>query len=264
MSIKNRLRIFLFNVFGSKNIDFLRYLKFKQNFGRYVNYNKETFSKKFSYSYEREMQVIPRILKNPQVIIDVGANYGTYSFFFSRLYPHAKIFAFEPATSSYNILRKIIKSFHLDNVVPIKKGLGSKEEKKQIVMPMQYTILAYVSDGKTPNKQDKTEDIEITTIDNFCKKNNIKNIDFIKCDVEGFELNVLKGAEKSLRKFKPIVFVEIEERHTKKYGINPEEMLRFFKKIGYGSYLVRGNLIEKADKIVPEIPLYVFSSKDLF
>ena len=264
MSIKNRLRIFLFNVFGSKNMDFLRYLKFKQNFGRYVNYNKETFSKKFPYSYEREMQVIPKILKNPETIIDIGANYGTYSFFLSKLYPQAKIIAFEPSTSSYRILMKIKRAFGLSNVFPIKKGLGEKEEEKEIVMPMHYTIIAYVAEkGSKKGKGDNSESIQITTLDSFVKRNKITNIDFIKCDVEGFELFVFKGARKTLRKHKPLVFVEIEERHTKKYKINPQEVLKFLKKIGYRAYSIKGDGIEKAEKIVPEVPLYLFSPKKL-
>ncbi len=265
MSIKNRLRSFLFNVLNSENINFLRYLKFKQNFGKYVNYNKETFSKKFPYSYEREMQVIPRILKNPETIIDIGANYGTYSFFLSKLYPQAKIFAFEPATSSYEILKKITRTFRLQNVFPIKEGLGEKEEKKEIVMPRHYTIIAYVAEsGARKGKEDSSEEIKITTLDSFVQRNKIQGIDFIKCDVEGFELSVFRGARKTLRKHKPIIFVEIEERHTKKYGVNPQEVLKFLKKIGYNSYSVRGNLIEKADKIIPEIPLYIFSTRGLF
>ena len=113
------------------------------------------------------------------------------------------------------------------------------------------------------NKEDDSEEIEITTLDNFVKKNKIQRIDFIKCDVEGFELSVFKGAKKTLRKFKPVVFVEIEERHTKKYKINPQDVLDFFKNIGYKSYSVKKDKIERADKVIPEIPLYIFSIKKI-
>mgnify|MGYP001561775123 CR=1 FL=1 len=266
MSIKNRLRTFLFNVFSSKNIDFLRYIKFRNNFGKYRKYeSKELFAQKFSKSYEPEMQVIPRILKNPQVIIDIGANYGTYSFFLSKLYPEAKIFSFEPATSSYSILKRIINHFRLRNVFAIKKGLGEKEEIKEIIMPKHYTIIAYVADKNTKkNKEDSSEKIEITTLDSFIQRNKIKSIDFIKCDIEGFELNAFKGAQKTLRKFKPIIFVEIEQRHTEKYNLDSQHILNFLKKLGYRSYSVSGNIIERIDKIIPEIPLYIFSGKNLF
>lgn len=265
MRLRDKIRILLFHTLGDENVDRLRYLKFSYKFSKFSKIgDKRIFAEKFSQFYEPEMALIPKILKNPGVIIDVGANYGPYSFFLSKLYPESKIFAFEPATRSYLIFKKIIKRFNLKNVIPIKKGLGSKEEIKEIVMPLQYTILAYVSDKKTrKNSQDKVEKIEITTLDNFVKRNKIQKVDFIKCDVEGFELNVFRGAKKTIRKFKPILLIEIEERHTKKYGINPQDVLKFFKKLGYFSYFVHGNEISRTDKITSNIPLYLFSIKNL-
>ena len=261
MRLKDKIRILLFKILGSKNVDRLRYLKFSYKFNKFTKYkNKDLFVKKFSKFYEPEMTIIPKILNNPEVIIDIGANYGPYSFFLSKIYPGAKIFAFEPATRSYDIFKKIIGIFNLDNVIPIKKGLGIKEEDKEIVMPAQYTILAYVSAENTKkNKEDQTEKIQITTLDSFVKKNKIKRIDFIKCDVEGFELNVFKGAKKSLRKFKPIIFVEIEERHTNKYLINPEEMISFFERLDYDCYSIKGKTMKKTKTINKEVPLYLFT-----
>ncbi len=265
MKLKNRLRLLTFSILGHKNIDLLRYLKFLHKFSEFSGIkDRDVFAKKFSKSYEQEMSAIPKIIENPKVIIDIGANYGTYSFFLSKLYPIAKIFAFEPAKSPYGILKKIKKRFSLDNVIPVKKGLGEKEEEREIITPMHYTIIAYISDKNSKkNKEDESEEIKIITLDNFVRRNKIKNVNFIKCDVEGFELSVFKGASKTLKRFKPLVFVEIEERHTKKYGINPQQVLDFFKKLEYKSYSIKNGKIEKADKIIPEKPLYVFSMEKI-
>ena len=265
MSLKDFIRKGLFSLLGSKNVDLIRYLKFSRKFSSFLKLTKrEVFIKKFSQSYEPEMATIPRLLKNPGTIIDIGANYGTYSFFLSKLYPNSKIIAFEPATSSFGILRRIIRCFSLRNVIPVKKGLGEKIENKEIIFPRNYTIIAHVA-GKNSkkNKEDKSEDIEITTLDSFVKRNKIKGIDLMKCDVEGFELSVFRGAKKSLKKFKPLVFVEIEQRHTEKYGIDARNVLKFLEKIGYRSYFVKGDEIKKTNKIVPQIPLYIFSTKEL-
>lgn len=265
MNLKNKLRLFIFNLLGPENVDKLRYIKFKYKFNKFLRYkDKNVFIKKFSEFYEPEMAIIPKILHGPEVIIDIGANYGPYSFFLSKLYPQARIFAFEPAKSSYDILSRIIKKFNLNNVIPIKKGLGDKEERKEIVIPLQYTILAYISD-KNAKKGDKdvAEEIGMTTLDNFVQRNKIAKIDFIKCDVEGFELNVFKGARKSIKKFRPIVFAEVEERHTQKYGIKPQQVYNFFKKLGYDCYSIpiKNRNITKTNKIRGEIPLYLFIYK---
>ena len=229
MKIKNKIRILLLKILGSENVDTLRYIKFKYKFGKFSRYkDKNSFIKAFSRFYEPEMALIPKILNNPEVIIDIGANYGTYSFYFSKLYPNSKIFAFEPSTRTFNIFGKIIKKFNLKNVIPLKKGLGSKEEKKKIVMPAHYTILAY---------------------------------DFIKCDVEGFEFEVFKGAKNTLKNLKPIVFVEVEERHTRKYGTNSDEVLNFFKKLNYLCYSIRGDTLTRTDLTQASNPLYLFVHK---
>lgn len=264
MRLKDKLRISVFKLIGARNVDKLRYLKFLYKFSKFSKTrDKNIFIKKFSEFYEPEMEIIPKILSNPHVIIDIGANYGPYSFFLSKLYPQSKIFAFEPVTSSYNILNRIIRKFNLKNVISIKKGLGVKEETKEIVMPLQYTILAYVSDkDMSRKKEDQTEEIEITTLDNFVRRNKIKTIDFIKCDVEGFELNVFKGSKNTLKKQKPIVLVEIEERHTKKYGIKPNEIIDFFRKLRYNCYGLRNNKLFKINEVNKDIPLYLFIYKN--
>lgn len=263
MKIKNKIRILLLKILGSENVDTLRYIKFKYKFGKFSRYkDKNSFIKAFSRFYEPEMALIPKILNNPEVIIDIGANYGTYSFYFSKLYPNSKIFAFEPSTRTFNIFGKIIKKFNLKNVIPLKKGLGSKEEKKKIVMPAHYTILAYISeDNKKKKSNDLVEDIDITTLDDFVKRNNLKKIDFIKCDVEGFEFEVFKGAKNTLKNLKPIVFVEVEERHTRKYGTNSDEVLNFFKKLNYLCYSIRGDTLTRTDLTQASNPLYLFVHK---
>lgn len=265
MSLKGILRKVLFGILGSEGVDRLRYIKFSRRFASYLrSRNREDFIRNFSQSYEAEMAIIPRLVKNPKTIIDIGANYGTYSFFFSKIYPKSKIIAFEPASSSYSILRRIIRRFGLENVIPVKRGLGSKEEKKEIILPRNYTIIAYVADKNTKRgKEDKSEDIEVTTLDSFVKRNKINGIDLIKCDIEGFELSAFQGSKNVLKKFKPLVFVEIEQRHTGKYGIDSQDLIKFFKKLGYETYSVRKDELKETNKIVPEIPLYIFSTRKL-
>ncbi|MEK6879075.1 MAG: hypothetical protein AABY22_05675, partial [Nanoarchaeota archaeon] len=99
------LRNFIFNFLGERTINWLRYMKFRYKFNRLLeNEDRDVFIKKFSKSYESEMKVIPRVVKNPKVIIDLGANYGTYTLFLSTIYPRSYILSFEPVSKSYKIL----------------------------------------------------------------------------------------------------------------------------------------------------------------
>ena len=241
------LRTFLFNFLGPKNVDNLRYLKFY-------------FNQKTGKTYEKEMKIIPKVLSNRnKVLIDLGANYGMYSLYLSKLYPKSRIFAFEPVTRTFNILEKVKDYFDLKNVELIKKGLGSKKKRTEILLPNKYTITAHIFEkGMNKNPEDEIEEIEIITLDNFVKEKKLSRIDFIKCDVEGFELEIFRGGKNTIRRFKPIILVEIEERHTKKYNINPQEVINFLRKLGYSSFALKGNQMKKSYKINKNLSLYLF------
>ena len=68
------------------------------------------------------------------------------------------------------------------------------------------------------------------TLDSFVKNYNLNKIDFIKIDVEGHELNVLEGAVTTLKKFKPSMLIEIEQRHHNK---NIDHIFSFISSFGY-------------------------------
>ena len=74
-------------------------------------------------------------------------------------------------------------------------------------------------------------------LDNYLKEKNIEKVDFIKCDVEGFELKVLKGAKSLLSSEEPpIILIEINERLSNAAGYEGIEILRFLYEISSGQY----------------------------
>jgi len=88
----------------------------------------------------------------------------------------------------------------------------------------------------------KTEEVQTETLDSYCKKHNIKP-DFLKIDVEGNELNVFIGGIETLKKYRPKILFECEERHVGK-----EKVLKtfsFLEKMGYKGQFIAG------DKILP-------------
>ena len=72
------------------------------------------------------------------------------------------------------------------------------------------------------------------------------NIGFIKIDVEGHEENVLNGAIEIIKRNKPVLLVEIEEKHSKK---NVQESLNFINSLGYKSYYLSGFNLESTNKL---------------
>ena len=137
--------------------------------------------------------------RNP-VLLDVGANIGKYAIALSREFPDAKIFSFEPNRNTFEILKQNVK----DKAECVNAGLGSEVKTSKIYTYADSITSSHASIYsdvfKVFHEAEKIVDIdfEMITIDNFCDQRGIKEIDLLKIDTEGNELEVLKGSRKML------------------------------------------------------------------
>lgn len=143
------------------------------------------------------------------VVFDVGANVGDYSLSVLRYLPSAKVYAFEPSEAVYGKLLETINESELaENILPRNIGFSDSEK---IVEFYSYTVegqevsLLSSIDVRLPTqvvdvKTHSSEQIRVRTVDGFCSEENIDHIDFLKLDVEGHELAVLRGAREMLDK----------------------------------------------------------------
>ena len=132
------------------------------------------------------------------VIFDVGANKGEWSLLMSQLFPQAQLYLFEPQPRC----RLAIVNKQLNNMELIPYAASSTVRKAQI-----YTTPATSGIASLHPRQDTyfeqydfvTMDIQTTTIDNVIRDRQLDRVDFLKMDIEGHELDALKGAEQSLK-----------------------------------------------------------------
>ena len=87
--------------------------------------------------------------------------------------------------------------------------------------------------GSLSHNENGTSEITVETIDDFLMTTPPVRLDLVKIDVEGFELNVLKGAIKTLSKYKPILFVEVSDKLLKDNRASAAQLLEFTESIGY-------------------------------
>jgi len=135
-------------------------------------------------------------LQKGDIVIDCGAYLGAFALYAAKIIgSNGLVFAFEPSPENYKKLWKNIKLNRLTNIIPINKGLWSKN-----------TILALNdshSGGSTfffnTDKQASVVEVPVVTLDNELKKRRIKKVDFIKMDIEGSEIEAIKGSEKTLK-----------------------------------------------------------------
>ena len=135
--------------------------------------------------------------KNP-IFFDVGANEGQYAQLLLKHLPtEASVYSFEPSRSTFDLLSKNIRDVR---ITKINKGLSDRPEKTKLFRDEKNTTKASVFESNATVSGDiEDEMVEITTLDSFCSENEIDFIDFLKIDVEGLDLAVLKGAKKMLK-----------------------------------------------------------------
>ena len=141
----------------------------------------------------------------PKVILDVGANIGQTAEDFYQRFTEAEIYSFEPVREIFVDLKNNTQS--LDRVHSFNFGLGSQPGKAKIYLQEKSVwnsiVTAEQTEGNLLTKsKDRVKEIEIQTLDIFAQDHNLEHIDLLKTDTEGYDLEVIKGAEKYLKENK--------------------------------------------------------------
>lgn len=191
------------------------------------------------------------------IIFDVGASIGGYSKLLTKYFPKAKIYAFEPVSANIEAFQKVHGSNK--NIKLIQKGLGDTNSKKIIRFPKcnGTSALPSLHDVFKNNEDLQEEEINVIKLDDFCKKEHIDKIDFIKLDIEGNEFSALKGAKKLIKQGK-IKIIQFEFNFLNVYS---RIFMEDFKELleGYDLYRILPHGLLRIDfsrKIYSEIFSY--------
>lgn len=180
-------------------------------------------------------------IKKGQTCFDIGAHKAGYLYWMLQLAGETgKVVAFEPQSFLFEYITNLKKTLNWKNVTVEHLALSDSIGKSELFIPLNKTK-KHSSPGATllPNinksKIAKTEIVQTQTLDSFCKINKLVP-DFLKIDVEGNELNVIKGGIEIISEYKPKLLVEIEERHAGKEKVL--ETLELFDTLGYTGHFI--------------------------
>ena len=203
-------------------------------------------------NYEKELSIIGNFTDKNKEAVDVGVYRGVYTYKLSKEFKH--VHAFEPNPLIYPFLEKnltkIVKNMTLKNLalsdsdgdVNLRIPSRSKSIFKTNYEEIYKLGCATIHEG---NKIDNKNNFKVKKIklDDLLED---KNISFIKIDVEGHEREVITGSKKIIKKNKPVLLVEIEERHN---NFPILDTIEFIKNFGYNSYFVADGNVKDVKKL---------------
>ena len=181
---------------------------------------------KYSKNTSPELNIIHSISDSNKVSLDVGANLGLFTYFMSR--SSKKVFAFEPNPYPLEHLKKIVDN----NVEIVPIAIGDEDGSIKLNVPKNRK--GWSSNGASIKNIELNRGIKYEVIIRKIDSLKIENIGLIKIDVEGAELEVLKGAQKTINNQKPNLIIENEINRTS----TPELLFNFMKNIGYNTFYV--------------------------
>ncbi len=171
------------------------------------------------------------LVKNGTTVIDVGTNVGETLLNFAKINRDGRNIGFEPVPHLYEKARVNIGLNDFANIELVNKGLSSRKES------LTFNEVAENNSGGTfltrENNSDAVRSVQAVRLDEFAEQSGLKDIALIKIDVEGFEMEVLKGAENVLERSNPILFVEIDDRYLARQQSSSTEIFDFLAARGY-------------------------------
>jgi FkbM family methyltransferase len=138
--------------------------------------------------------------KTPGCVFDVGGHHGETAAKLASLFPETNIHSFEPSPESFSILQRNLRKF--PRVIPVHLAFGDREEERVLhqnrFSPTNSLLNNAInfSENSIAKLMEPVSEVAIPvrTLDGYCRDNKIAFVDFLKIDVQGFELHVLRGA----------------------------------------------------------------------
>lgn len=217
----------------------------------YVTQNKHYKKREVSSSY-----FLSKIKSSNPIILDIGANLGYSAYHYSKFLKSVgkgSCLSFEPVSNNFSDL--IFNFGHVINIFFFRLGLGNETKKIIIGIPSSTNLSDEINTGlyssKNIHKDGFQEECHVVTVDSilktFSENQTDLNLEYIKIDVEGSELDVVKGAKATLLLHNPVVQIEYNTRANDEN--NFKDILNNFKHLNYHPYIESGTITKNGYEV---------------
>ncbi|HUF80906.1 MAG TPA: FkbM family methyltransferase [Burkholderiales bacterium] len=170
-------------------------------------------------------------------VVDVGCHKGGFLYWLRRHVAAAgQVYGFEPQPPLARYLKEIVAMQRWSNVTIEAAGLSSASGSMELFVPGPEGAS---SPGATlspaePDQPHHNVRVPVVTLDEYVESRGASRITFIKCDCEGHEMQVFRGAERLLRRDRPVLLFECERRHLR--DSTPQAVFDYLQSLGYRGY----------------------------
>jgi len=180
--------------------------------------------------FEEEVPFVREMLRPGERVVDIGANYGTYTLSAARrIGAEGRVWSFEPASSTAGYLARSVDANGFTNVSIVRAALSDRVGNATLKLSRntEYNSLGHLAQGEAM----ETESVAVTTLDAWAAENGWPAVDFVKLDAEGEEINIVKGGGTFFTRVSPLVMFELKHGHARNDGIAAA-----FAALGYQPY----------------------------
>jgi FkbM family methyltransferase len=193
---------------------------------------------------EPSIALLDAAIRPGETVVDVGANFGLFAYYLSRAVgKHGRVYAFEPIQYSRRILKNVKSLCGLRNVEIMAMACGERRGEIEMVAPLQGSGaisagLAHFAGRNGPSAEDNVDGrhylVPVGALDDI--REELGSVSLIKCDVEGAELFVLRGARQILKTSRPTVLCELVPEYLHGFGVEHEDIAAYFRELGYDAF----------------------------
>lgn len=209
----------------------------------------------FSKTKYAELYFTQKIVKAGDTVLDIGANLSYYSYFLAKkIGQKGHLYAVEPIPMFADIWKKNMRKYAKQSITLFNCALGN-EEKNEVVMsiPIVNGVVRHgltKVDGQGDEKWGRLMEFKVPMHigDSILEKENITKLNYIKCDVEGYEQFVMPSLEKTISEYKPLIQIELNGKE------NRQNVTDFLVQFKYDVYILQNDGLKNIE--VSEIHNY--------
>ncbi len=206
--------------------------------------------RRFDEGKEPDLAIIKYIIDKGDTVIDIGANVGWYTKYLSDLVAETgKVISIEPIPETFSILCYCVKKLKMNNVKLYNYAISDTHGMCEMEVPKyDFGGFNYYQSRIISNNQNKISSLKYFSVITECIDNILEElgnkVSFIKCDVEGNELNVIKGALKVISKNKPVWLIELSSDPDENDSY-ASKLVTIMQENGYSPYWFNKNRLYK-------------------